>query len=495
MRIGWRAVSAVVSCVVLACAGAEEVEEPSGDGGAGSGGGGGLGGSTIDGGAFGGGAGGTSAGGASGASGAAGVSGSGGATGGSGGASGGGGGSGGATGGSGGATGGSGGATGGSGGATGGSGGATGGSGGAGGASGGLGGTTGGAGGAGGSGGTTGGVTGTCAAGQLAVGVSAGKLVCASYASVVRDWVNQNCSIYYGHRDSCDGCQSDPSKWGRVSNASCQNGVGADNTCSTPNLGGQVVRLFGLNPDGDVNGDDKFYLGLRCNPPTGSPVTGQCPAGQFVASASSGSLSCASPTTGVRAVINQDCHLYAGWNDSCNGCLTAPTKWGRVNDSSCQNGAGADNTCTAPTLSGTPVRLFGLNTDGDVGGDDKFHIGMKCYGTGGTGPGGGALCPAGQYLVGLNGPAPVCSPLAHVLHGYFASSCFLYLGWMDNCDGCTSPPAKWGRVSENTCLNGAGVDNSCTTHALGGPVVRLFGLNTDGNVNGDDKFFYGFRCQ
>jgi len=494
----------------MGCAGGEEVDEPKGGGGAGASGG--AGGSKIDGGGvFG--SGGTPSGGSSGA---AGASGSGGASGGSGGASGGtggasggtggatggtgatSGGSGGASGGTGGASGGTGGASGGTGGATGGTGGASGGTGGAsggtGGATGGTGGATGGTGGAtGGTGGTGGGVTGTCPSGQLAIGVSGNTLVCASIASTVRNWVNQNCSVYWGFRDNCDGCQSDPAKWGRTSDVSCSNGVGLNDTCILPSLGGQAVRLFGLNTDGNVNGDDKFYVGLRCNPPTGTPPAGQCPANQFVTGVTNGTVQCGSPTTTARSVINTDCHLYAGWADNCDGCTTTPTKWGHVNDTTCVNGAGLNDTCTAPTLGGTAVRLFGLNTDGDVNDDDKFSIGLKCYGSGGF-PTGGS-CAVGEFLVGLNGSTPICAPIAHVLQSYFAQSCFVYFGWMDNCDGCSTPPTKWGRTSENACVNGAGVDNTCTTHALGGPVVRMFGLNTDGDVNDDDKFFYGFRCQ
>ena len=77
---------------------------------------------------------------------------------------------------------------------------------------------------------------------------------------------------------------------------------------------------------------------------------------------------------------------------------------------------------------------------------------------------------------------------------YINNNCRLYLGWRDNCDGCTIPPAKWGYVNDSTCVNGAGVHNTCTTPNLAGEVVRTFGLNTDGDVGADDKFYVGFRC-
>lgn len=51
-------------------------------------------------------------------------------------------------------------------------------------------------------------------------------------------------------------------------------------------------------------------------------------------------------------------------------------------------------------------------------------------------------------------------------------------------------------MNDTACLNGAGADDTCSTHLLGsgGSVIRLFGLNTDGDVGDDDKFFYGLKC-
>ena len=79
----------------------------------------------------------------------------------------------------------------------------------------------------------------------------------------LRDYVNTNCSLYFGWVDGCDGCTSPPAKWGKTNDSQCS-AVGVDDTCTIANLGGDDVRLFGLNPDGDVDGTDKFYIGLRC---------------------------------------------------------------------------------------------------------------------------------------------------------------------------------------------------------------------------------------
>lgn len=84
----------------------------------------------------------------------------------------------------------------------------------------------------------------------------------------------------------------------------------------------------------------------------------------------------------------------------------------------------------------------------------------------------------------------ICESVA----AYVNQSCRIYVGWRDNCDGCTQVPLKWGSTSAASCENGAGVNNSCQTHALGGADVTLFGLNTDGDVADDDKFYVGLKC-
>ena len=100
-----------------------------------------------------------------------------------------------------------------------------------------------------------------------------------------------------------------------------------------------------------------------------------CPAGSYVQGIdATGSVVCAS----LADYVNQSCHLYFGWRDACDGCTTAPAKWGRVSAAACSNGAGVDNTCQTPTLGTEDVTLFGLNTDGDVDATDKFYVGLKC---------------------------------------------------------------------------------------------------------------------
>jgi hypothetical protein len=195
-------------------------------------------------------------------------------------------------------------------------------------------------------------------------------------------YVRDGCSLYLGWRDTCDGCTTAPSKWGRASSTLCENGTGAGNTCTAPVLGAETVQLFGLNTGGDVDDNDKLYVGLRCvEPPAGGGVvTGACPPGQLANGIdANGALSCASPAPRVAAWFREHCSLYFGWRDSCDGCADPPTKWGRVRDGFCENGAGINGTCSTAVLGAESVTLYGLNPDGDVGDDDKFHVAFRCF--------------------------------------------------------------------------------------------------------------------
>lgn len=74
------------------------------------------------------------------------------------------------------------------------------------------------------------------------------------------------------------------------------------------------------------------------------------------------------------------------------------------------------------------------------------------------------------------------------------SACSVYLGWRDTCSGCSLPPEKWGRTNQTSCVDGGGGGNQCASDAVGGKNVQFFAVNTDGDVNEDDKFYAGFHC-
>lgn len=326
----------------------------------------------------------------------------------------------------------------------------------------------------------------------------AGSIVCAPLDSAAGSAVNANCRAYFGWLNGCNGCTSDPSKWGYANGNSCVLGVGADDTCQSPTLGGQTVNLIGVNTDGTVADDDKFYAGLHCLPVASAPAqaTGACPAGRFVTAASGNTLTCGNVDADVTNYMRTDCRLYFGWQDLCNGCTTPPTKWGYASDAGCLNGVGVNDTCTTPNLGGETVNLIGLNTDGTVNDDDKFYMSLHCTGAVSSGGPAPTACPAGQYVTRvMKDGTLVCAGASSFVESYVRSGCNVFFGWLDSCNACTSPPSKWGKTNDTACLNGAGTNDTCTNPTLGTEAVNLFGLNTDGAVNDDDKFYVGLSCQ
>jgi hypothetical protein len=338
-----------------------------------------------------------------------------------------------------------------------------------------------------------------CPVGQFVTGIdSAGNLSCADLDVLTRTTINESCSVYSGWRDSCPGCVDPPVKWGWASGTSCQNGGGTDNTCAAVDLGGISIQSFGLNPDGTVDINDKFFTGLHCAAPSGADgqATGTCPAGQFVTGRSGAGLTCTSGPGAVLTYVRAHCSIYLGWRDNCGNCTTPPDRWGRANDDSCDVGIGPGNSCTPASLGTESVNLFGMNTGGVVDGNDKFYVAFHCAGAPGDAGPTSSICPAGQLVTAVNGNETIqCASGGAAIERYARQHCFVYAGWRDSCNACTTAPAKWGRVNDTICENGVGLNDTCSDATLGTESVRLFGLNTEGAVNDDDKFYAGFRCE
>ncbi len=344
---------------------------------------------------------------------------------------------------------------------------------------------------------TTGFVAGACPAGSFATGLDlTNQLVCAPLTPFARETINDGCSVYLGWRDGCTDCDLPPTKWGHASPAGCENGAGADDTCTTPTLDGVGVQLFGLNFDGNVNSDDKIHLGFHCPSPDFASAGGPCAQGTYATSiAADGQATCVAASAPVLDHVNKRCGLYFGWRDACDGCTSAPDRWGQVSPLACTLGSGAPSTCTEAPLGDTAVQLFGLSTGGDVDGNDKLYMALHCddpqAGTTTT----KGTCPPGQLITSIAEDGTLgCENPAKVVADYFDAHCTVYFGWRDGCDGCTDPPAKWGRIRHGFCTNDNGVDNTCTQTVLGGKTLEMLGLNTDGDVNGDDKLYVGLRC-
>jgi hypothetical protein len=106
----------------------------------------------------------------------------------------------------------------------------------------------------------------SCGPGEVMTGVGdTGEPLCTTIDALVREYVNSRCYVYFGWRDSCDGCTDPPGKVGRVrGDAMGCSASGDDGGCAAFDLFGQRVEMVGVNTDGDVNGDDKFWIGLKC---------------------------------------------------------------------------------------------------------------------------------------------------------------------------------------------------------------------------------------
>lgn len=337
----------------------------------------------------------------------------------------------------------------------------------------------------------------SCPEGAFALGFDGeGTIVCGAIDEGVVAAVHANCSLYFGWRDSCNNCMEGPSKWGRVDGESCTDGAGADGSCVALDENGTPLHLYGVNTDGDVNGDDKFYVGLRCKELGESALPGPCEPGEVAVSwAPSGYHTCYPIARLVARYVAESCTAYLGWRDNCEGCGEPPAKWGRAQMMSCANGAGDDGTCATPLLGGQWVTTFGVNTDGGVDGNDTFYAGLHCATREDAEVDALGGCPVGTALTAIESDASLkCRSLAPAVASIVRSSCALHFGWRDSCDGCGDPPAKRGWATTEACQLIEGADSGCVAAELGGTSVQLIALNTDGNVNGDDKFYAGFRC-
>jgi hypothetical protein len=334
-----------------------------------------------------------------------------------------------------------------------------------------------------------------CPAGQFATGLDdGGRLECAPIDAAALAAVDEHCAVLFGWSAACGACTSDPTRWGRVTGTSCANGIGANGTCTSATLDGVDVEMYGLNTASDVADDDKFYLGWSCAVPDDTPSAGPCPAGTFVSALAP--VECVTARAAIAGYAHESCAVYAGWIGACDGCTTAPAQWGRASGEDCANGLGAEGTCTTPTLGDTEVHLFGFSPDGDVDGDDKFHVGFQCAGASAADGLVDRACPDGQLVVAVeeDGQVRCASPLP-AAEAALQTGCHLYLGWRGDCTGCDSEPAKWGRVSHDACEVGVGADDTCSATELGDATVELFGLSTDGDVDDNDKFYVGFTCE
>jgi hypothetical protein len=343
------------------------------------------------------------------------------------------------------------------------------------------------------------GVAEACPPGQFAINVPAtGALGCTAIDDATATAVRARCSIYLGFRDSCDGCTDPPAKWSRSSPIGCSPGVGAGNACVSATLDDPEtpVEHATVDLDGNVNGDDKLYTTIHCVAAPRDPRPAPCAPGWAISGRNGDAWMCTPISEAAIAYVGGGCAVHLGWRDSCDGCTTAPSKWGAASDAACSNGEGTDDTCTTTTLDGESVHLFGLNLDGDTDGNDKLYLGLACPAPDAAETTATTQCPAGRFVVATHTDGTfACADPAVAFSAYVRDRCSMFLGWRDSCDGCTQPPTKWGQVGTASCANGTGTDDTCADATLGAVTLPMFGLSTDGDVNSDDTLYVGFRCE
>lgn len=219
-----------------------------------------------------------------------------------------------------------------------------------------------------------------------------------------------------------------------------------------------------------------------------------CPANQFATGFdASGVIQCSPVDASVSPAVNAGCEVYLGIRDGCGSCSTAPSKWGKASGTTCTLGLGVNDTCQDVTISGDTVRMFGLNTDGDVDENDKLYGGFQC--DPGVPAQGAGPCDAGEMVVGYDNGQVSCASAGAVALDYVRQSCKMYFGWKDECNACPDAPAKWGTAGSLACNAGVGSGNTCVTTTLGADQVPLLGIDLDGDVDGNDKIHVGMVCQ
>ncbi|MEM9873451.1 MAG: hypothetical protein AAF928_01060 [Myxococcota bacterium] len=344
-------------------------------------------------------------------------------------------------------------------------------------------------------------VASSCPPGEVGLALDGdGRLVCDRPRGQIQTLLRERASLLFGYRDICgENCSSPPAKWGTVTSTACTDGAGADNNCTTQSVGGNMVEWFGLNVDGDVDNNDRFYLGLHIEASVddAAPEPGPCaPGAWMVGVETDGRITCSALAPPALERARAQCHVYFGWNDGCSSCTSPPGKWGRTASVGCEHGVGTNGLCLPEeTYDGTSYRVYGLNVDGDVDDNDKFYFGLQCDVTDDAPPTTTGICPPGTFVTKVTADGGMtCTPLDALVADAFAESCTLHFGWADVCNGCTSGPTRRGQVRAGQCINGVGVNNICTTAMLGGNTVELFGLTTDGDVDDNDTFFLGLEC-
>ena len=339
--------------------------------------------------------------------------------------------------------------------------------------------------------------TGDCPEGEVVVGLGDSMPICGSFEPVARDAMNDGCRAHLGWVDACGDCTDPPQKLGYAGDDGCETVSGGTDTCGSVVLGSAALSLFGLNTDGAVNGDDRFFAGWNCEggDDQWSQEPASCPDGTVATGLSgAGELICTDLSMAVIEWANDRCELTLGWRDTCENCTNVPTEWSTASGISCAPGAGNESDCLIVDVQGADVPLASLGMSGGVDFNDAFFIGLTCRTSDEDMEDATGNCPSGSMVTGIgDGGVVVCTPVENFAADYAREHCKAYLGWRDDCDGCTDPPTRWASAGSLDC--GTGSSSNCVTASIDGLSRPLSVFNTDGTVDENDKFYVGMQCE
>ena len=332
-----------------------------------------------------------------------------------------------------------------------------------------------------------------CNPGEFVTNITNGVISCTPVADLATEALASSCSVYYGWRDNCsNNCL--PTRSGKVSGSECEvSGLG-DSTCKPFTLGSDVdVELFSVDIVGNIIGDDRLFAAIHCLP--GSASASACGQDTLVTSYDGTTTTCAPVSGAVLDYVRPGCGIVTGWRDTCSGCNMPPANYAWSTSTDCKVGGGS-NSCAAAPLFEDTVQLQSIGLGGQVNDDDTFYVGLRCDDAVSTEAVATNACPAGEFVVGIEANGALnCLGLAESAMTAFRERCSLYFAWNGECDTCDDPPTKWGRTRDGNCMTSGAPDDTCSTMTLGNQTVNLYGLNTDGTVDGQDTFRIGFRCE
>lgn len=179
---------------------------------------------------------------------------------------------------------------------------------------------------------------------------------------------------------------------------------------------------------------------------------------------------------------------------TATACAEGAELDGQGGTSTTTSGSGATRASSSAPSSGAPTSsgtLAGVVST-TVSGSGSANVSGSGTTTGGPGD---RLCQPGELLTSVDAQGTItCSPIAPVAATAVRASCSLYFGQRDSCGSCNLAPTKWGLARTGACQTSGAANDTCTTATLGGVAVNLFGLNTVGDLDDNDKLYYGLNC-